>query len=150
MPKSRFIIEYEARQADDKKLPRLHWQPVSLYIVPKRLPRAVILAENPRFYSHSSFTCTAFREAMDYNFEKGRLARNANTISQQTVKNLFLSSSRNPLRKWHELVLTWGMEQRLKKQRILELYLNVAGVRSAASTVCRRQLGATTVWTWNA
>lgn len=155
VPKSRFIAEYEARQMDDskdggsraasgtaagdKKLPRLRWQPVSLAVMPKHLARAVILAEDSRFYGHGGFDLQAFREAMDYNFEKGRLARGASTISQQTVKNLFLSGSRNPLRKWHELVLTWGMEQRLKKQRILELYLNVAefgrgiyGVQAAA------------------
>jgi monofunctional biosynthetic peptidoglycan transglycosylase len=139
VPKSRFIRDYEARAAQDKKLPRLRWQPVALSAMPKHLTRAVILAEDGRFYGHSGFDLQAFREAMDYNFEKGRLARGASTISQQTVKNLFLSSSRNPLRKWHELVLTWGMEQQLKKRRILEIYLNVAefgrgiyGVQAAA------------------
>ena len=45
---------------------------------------------------------------------------------QQTVTNLFLISSRNPLRKWHELVLTIGMERYLSKKSILELYLNLA------------------------
>src|SRR3989344_28631 len=139
LPKSPFIVECEARQADDKNLPRLRWQPVSLSVMPKHLPRAVILAEDGRFYGHSGLDLQAFREAMDYNCEKGRLARGASTISQQTVKNLFLSGSRNPLRKWHELVLTWGMEQRLKKRRILEIYLNIAefgrgiyGVQAAA------------------
>ncbi len=139
VPKSRFIRDYEARAAADKKLPRLRWQPVPLAAVPKHLARAVILAEDGRFYGHNGFDLEAFREAMDYNFEKGRLARGASTISQQTVKNLFLSSSRNPLRKWHELVLTWGMERQLKKRRILEIYLNVAefgrglyGVQAAA------------------
>lgn len=139
VPKSRFIRDYEARAAEDKKLPRLRWQPVPLSVMPKHLTRAVILAEDGRFYGHSGFDLQAFREAMDYNFEKGRLARGASTISQQTVKNLFLSSSRNPLRKWHELVLTWGMEQHLKKHRILEIYLNIAefgrgiyGVQAAA------------------
>ena len=139
VPKSRFIQDYERRAADDRNLPRLHWQPVPLSAMPKHLARAVILAEDGRFYGHSGFDLQAFREAMDYNFEKGRLARGASTISQQTVKNLFLSSARNPLRKWHELVLTWGMEQRLKKRRILEIYLNVAefgrgiyGVQAAA------------------
>lgn len=126
VPKSRFIAEYGARQAADKKLPPLRWQPVPLSTMPKHLIRAVILAEDSRFYDHSGFDLQAFREAMDYNFEKGRLARGASTISQQTVKNLFLSGSRNPLRKWHELVLTWGMEQRLKKRRIIEIYLNIA------------------------
>src|SRR3989344_5263140 len=87
VPKSRFIVEYEARQADDKKLPRLRWQPVSLSVMPKHLPRAVILAEDGRFYGHSGFDLQAFREAMDYNFEKGRLARGARTSSQPTGKN---------------------------------------------------------------
>jgi monofunctional biosynthetic peptidoglycan transglycosylase len=141
VPKSRFMRDYEARAAGDKKLPRLHWQPVPLSVIPKHLTRAVILAEDGRFYGHSGFDLLAFREAMEYNFEKGRLARGASTISQQTAKNLFLSPSRNPLRKWHELVLTWGMEQHLKKQRILEIYLNVAefgrglyGVQAASQT----------------
>ena len=56
----------------------------------------------------------------------GRRMRGASTISMQTAKNLFLSSSRNPLRKRHELVLTLGMERNLPKRRILEYYLNVA------------------------
>ncbi len=63
---------------------------------------------------------------MEYNLSKQRMVYGASTISQQTVKNLFLSPSRDPLRKWHELVLTLGMERNLSKQRILEYYLNVA------------------------
>ena len=49
----------------------------------------------------------------------------ASTISQQTI-NLFLSLSRNPLRKWHEVLLTIGLESNIKKDRILDLYLNIA------------------------
>ena len=74
VPKSRFIQDYERRAADDRNLPRLHWQPVPLSAMPKHLARAVILAEDGRFYGHSGFDLQAFREAMDYNFEKGRLA----------------------------------------------------------------------------
>ena len=50
----------------------------------------------------------------------------ASTISQQTVKNMFLSLSRNPLRKWHELLMTLAMEKNLTKDRILDIYLNIA------------------------
>ena len=57
---------------------------------------------------------------------KKRLVLGGSTISQQTVKNLFLDASRNPLRKWHELVLTVGMERALSKRRIVEIYLNIA------------------------
>jgi monofunctional biosynthetic peptidoglycan transglycosylase len=126
VPKSNFIEEYEARRTEDRRLPRLRWSPVSLTNIPKTLVRAVILAEDARFYEHSGFDLIAFKEAMSYNLAEGRFALGASTISQQTVKNLFLTASRNPVRKWHELVLTWGMESNLNKRRILELYLNIA------------------------
>ena len=139
VPKSSFIQEYELKRAREKNVPPLNWRPTTLAVVPKHLTRAVILAEDGRFYKHSGFDMIAFKDAMQYNYEKGRLVLGASTISQQTVKNLFLSPSRNPVRKWHELVLTWGMEQNLNKRRILELYLNVAefgrgiyGVQAAA------------------
>lgn len=126
MPKSRFISEYEKLLRADRSLPRLRWQPVALTKIPKYIQRTVILAEDSRFYQHSGFDLIAFREAMHYNLSERRLAFGGSTISQQTAKNLFLSSSRNPLRKWHELILTWGMERSLTKDRILEIYLNVA------------------------
>ncbi|GAB4507340.1 MAG: hypothetical protein Tsb0026_02380 [Sulfuricaulis sp.] len=126
IPKSAFIREYEKQLAENKDWPRLRWQPVAFSHFPKPLLRAVILAEDSRFYEHSGFDLIAFKEAMDYNLDKGRFVFGASTISQQTVKNLFLTPSRNPLRKWHELILTWGMERQLSKRRILEIYLNVA------------------------
>ncbi|MCH7835009.1 MAG: monofunctional biosynthetic peptidoglycan transglycosylase, partial [Proteobacteria bacterium] len=87
---------------------------------------ALIVAEDARFYSHSGVDIDALKSAMEYNLSEKRLVLGASTISQQTVKNLFLNPSRNPLRKWHELVLTIGMERALSKKRILEIYLNVA------------------------
>lgn len=150
--KSNFIRDYEFKRAENKTLPQLRWRPVSLSTVPKYLVRAVIVAEDARFYEHSGFDLIAFKEAMNYNFAEGRLALGASTISQQTVKNLFLSRSRNPLRKWHELVLTWGMERNLKKRRILELYLNIAelgpgiyGVQAAAQAYFGTPVEALTV-----
>jgi monofunctional glycosyltransferase len=125
IPKTAFMREYESDNAHNGRLARIYWQPVPLSLVPKYMQRAVIVAEDSRFYEHSGFDLIAFKEAMDYNFSEGRLAIGASTISQQTVKNLFLSSSRTPLRKWHELILTWGMERQLKKSRILEIYLNI-------------------------
>jgi monofunctional biosynthetic peptidoglycan transglycosylase len=139
VPKSAFMRDYETLRAADKRLPPLRWQPVPFASIPKTVIRAVILAEDSRFYEHSGFDLIAFKEAMDYNWKERRLVLGASTISQQTVKNLFLSPSRNPLRKWHELVLTWGMEHHLTKRRILDLYLNIAqfgqgiyGVQAAA------------------
>lgn len=139
VPKSNFMREYEQRRAEERRLPPLKWHVVPLATIPRHVVRAVILAEDARFYQHSGFDLAAFKEAMNYNLAEGRVVLGASTISQQTVKNLFLSSARNPLRKWHELVLTWGMERQLSKRRILELYLNVAefgpgiyGVQAAA------------------
>jgi monofunctional biosynthetic peptidoglycan transglycosylase len=139
VPKSNFISDYEKTRVENKELPRLRWQPVPLSTIPKHVVRAVIVAEDSRFYEHSGFDLVAFKDAMHYNFAEGRFALGASTISQQTVKNLFLSASKNPLRKWHELILTWGMEQNLSKARILEIYLNDAefgtgifGVQAAA------------------
>ena len=141
VPKSNFIRDYESSRAADKALPPLHWRTVPFESIPKHVIRAVILAEDARFYEHSGFDLIAFKEAMNHNLAEGRFVLGASTISQQTVKNLFLSASRDPLRKWHELVLTWGMEGNLSKRRIMEIYLNVAefgpgiyGVQAAAQT----------------
>ena len=93
--------------------------------VPKVAINAVIVSEDGTFWSHSGFDWFEFRESMERNLMEGRAARGASTITQQLVKNLYLSSSKNPLRKLKEWVLTWYVERTLSKQRILELYLNV-------------------------
>lgn len=124
--KSRFIHNYEAQRKIDKSLPPLRWQPVPLSRIPKQVQRAVIVAEDARFYSHHGIDLIAFREAMSYNLQTRQLKYGASTISQQTVKNMFFSASRNPLRKWHELILTIGMEFNVSKKRILMTYLNIA------------------------
>ncbi|GMR03937.1 MAG: hypothetical protein BMS9Abin22_452 [Gammaproteobacteria bacterium] len=126
IPKSSFINEYKKQRLKNKDWSVLRWRPVPLAKIPRHLIRAVIVAEDSRFYEHSGFDLIAFKEAMNYNLEEGKFVLGASTISQQTVKNLFLSASRNPVRKWHELILTWGMEQNLSKRRILEIYLNIA------------------------
>ncbi len=139
VPKSRFIQIYEEQRGTHKGWPAPRWQPVPITSLPAAMLRAVIVAEDSRFYRHSGFDIAAIREAFDYNLDKGRIVRGASTISQQTAKNLFLTPSRNPIRKWHELVLTWALEQNLRKQRILEIYLNsvefgqgIYGVEAAA------------------
>jgi len=137
-PRSNFIVRYQSVRYR-KQWPRLQWRPVNMEAIPKHMQRAVVVAEDSRFHWHAGFDLIAFKEAMDHNMTEGRFAFGGSTISQQTVKNLFLSPSRNPMRKWHELIMTWGMEKNLSKERILELYLNVAefdrgvyGVEAAA------------------
>jgi monofunctional biosynthetic peptidoglycan transglycosylase len=62
---------------------------------------------------------------MEVNWERGEFARGASTITQQLAKNLYLSPTKNPLRKVRELLITRRLEVELTKQRILEIYLNV-------------------------
>jgi len=123
---SSFIRAYSAQKRADPSLPRLRWNPVTINQIPRHMIRALIVAEDSRFYFHSGIDTEALKDALEINLSKKRFAYGASTISQQTVKNMFLSPSRNPLRKWHELVLTLSMERNLSKRRILEMYLNVA------------------------
>jgi len=81
------------------------------------------------------------RNAIDEALEKKEAPRGASTITQQLAKNLWLSPSRNPLRKVKEAILTRQLEKTLGKKRILEIYLNVVqfgpgvfGVTQAART----------------
>lgn len=125
-PRSQFILAYELEQHSQDGWRRLHWRPVSMDEIPQCMIRAAIIAEDARFYSHNGVDIEALKAAMEYNLSEKKLVLGGSTISQQTVKNLFLNVSRNPLRKWHELVLTLGMERSLSKRRILDIYLNVA------------------------
>ena len=136
---SNFIRNYITEHYHHRDWPRLHWRPVSVNVIPKHMIRALIVAEDARFYSHSGIDTDALQEVMEYNLTKNRFVYGGSTISQQTIKNIFLSPSRNPFRKWHEFVLTMGMERNLTKQRILEQYLNIVefgrgiyGVNAAA------------------
>jgi monofunctional biosynthetic peptidoglycan transglycosylase len=88
--------------------------------------RAVLVAEDINFFSHGGFDWGQIKVAVDDALHDGDAARGASTITQQLVKNLWLSPSRNPLRKVKEAILTWQVERSLSKRRILEVYLNVA------------------------
>ena len=85
---------------------------------------AVIAAEDSRFYQHHGFDWEEVRNAIEEEQEDGRL-RGASTITQQLVKNLFLTTSRSFVRKGIEYALVPPAEFVLGKRRILELYLNV-------------------------
>lgn len=139
IPKSRFIQSYELRAARDKSLPPLKWQRTPGTSLPSHLRRAAVVGEDARFYTHSGVDTDALLDAIDKNISKGKWRHGASTISQQTVKNLYFSPERTLLRKWHELWLTLGMENALSKNRIMEIYLNIAefgegiyGVEAAA------------------
>ena len=90
-----------------------------------QLKRAVIAAEDSRFLAHEGFDWEGIEKAVEKNLKKGRIVAGGSTISQQLAKNLFLSASRNPLRKIQEAVITVMIEAFWSKRRILEVYLNV-------------------------
>lgn len=98
---------------------------VPLKDIPTDVIHAVIVAEDGTFWSNNGFDWYELKESVGRDFQEGRAVRGASTITQQLVKNLFLSPSKNPLRKMREWVLTWWMNRKLSKSRILELYLNV-------------------------
>jgi monofunctional biosynthetic peptidoglycan transglycosylase len=88
-------------------------------------PLAVVASEDQRFADHNGLDFRAIQKALDERDERGSL-RGASTLSQQTVKNLYLWPGRSFLRKGLEAWLTLVAEVCLPKQRILEIYLNVA------------------------
>src|SRR5205807_8862992 len=89
------------------------------------LKRAVLLAEDSAFWQHEGVDLEQLQESIGIDWTRGRFVRGASTITQQLAKNLYLSPSRNPLRKLRELIIARRLEAELKKARILELYLNV-------------------------
>jgi monofunctional biosynthetic peptidoglycan transglycosylase len=89
------------------------------------LKRAVIVAEDSAFWEHEGIDVEQIRKALEDALEKGDAPRGASTITQQLAKNLYLSPSRDPLRKLRELIITRRLEAALPKARILEIYLNV-------------------------
>jgi monofunctional biosynthetic peptidoglycan transglycosylase len=113
----------EAEQEGNPFRKTQRWLPLNK--ISRDAINAVIVAEDGTFWTHGGFDWFEFRESIERNVKEGRAARGASTITQQLVKNLYLSPSKNPLRKLKEWVLTWYMEQKLSKSRILELYLNV-------------------------
>jgi monofunctional glycosyltransferase len=105
------------------------------------LKRAVLVAEDDAFWQHEGVDLEQLQESLEADWARGRFVRGGSTITQQLAKNLYLSPSKNPLRKLRELFIARRLEAELKKARILELYLNVIewgdgvyGVDAAART----------------
>lgn len=90
------------------------------------LRQAVLMAEDDRFFAHRGVDWVELKKAMRYNLKNKRMARGASTISQQVARNLFLSPSRRPARKLKEILIARHLERSLGKDRILEIYLNIA------------------------
>lgn len=89
------------------------------------LPRAVVAAEDARFYQHNGFDWEQMRKARERARVEGTAMRGASTLTHQLIKNLFFTAHRNPVRKLYEWGLTFPAEWILGKDRIVLLYVNV-------------------------
>ena len=102
---------------------RMRW--VDLDDLPRHVHRAVVAAEDARFYQHHGFDFTELRHAREAAERAGLPPRGASTLTQQLVKNLYFTTHRSWVRKGLELTITPLAELVLGKRRILELYVNV-------------------------
>jgi len=122
-PATTALMEQRAKENHRKVQPLRTW--VSFNNVSPHLRNAVLIAEDSAFFQHSGYDLEQMKESAQRNWRERRFARGASTITQQLAKNLYLSTSRNPLRKIREFFIAQEMERRLSKQRIFEIYLNV-------------------------
>ena len=102
-----------------------HYDPVSRDALSTHLRHAAVAAEDARFYAHGGIDWQAIEQAIEDNRKRGRTWRGGSTITQQLVKNLFMTTHSSYARKALEVPLTVLAEWLLSKERILDLYLNV-------------------------
>lgn len=120
-----FIQRYRAQRRAAGQSDRVEWRWVPDEALSPHLKRAAVSAEDMEFFSHDGFSTSEIKVALREALETKEAPRGASTITQQLAKNLWLSPSRNPIRKFKEVLLTRQLERNLAKRRILEIYLNV-------------------------
>jgi len=132
----------EAANPKARKVIILHKAPesyVPLQDITYEMIHALIVSEDMKFYTHPGVDYEQISHAFD-SYRRGRPLRGASTITQQLVKNVFLSSERNYVRKVREFLIALYLDYRLPKNKILELYLNAVefgpniwGIKAAAN-----------------
>jgi monofunctional glycosyltransferase len=126
-PRTTALMSLRDRQASDRgkrHVPVHTWVPLDR--ISPALQKAVLAAEDDGFYRHGGVEWRLMKDALLHDLRERRWSRGASTITQQLAKNLYLSPSKNPLRKAREILLAFRLERALTKNRIFELYLNVA------------------------
>jgi monofunctional glycosyltransferase len=125
-PVTSAFMELRAREARASgHEPRSVRRWVAYRNISAELKRAVLVAEDSAFWQHEGIDLDQLQESLELDWAQGKLLRGGSTITQQLAKNLYLSPSKNPLRKLREWIIARRLEAELKKSRILELYLNV-------------------------
>lgn len=122
-------------------------RPVKLAEVPQFLRQAVLAVEDHRFYKHKGINLGRIFKAAWHDLLHGNMEQGGSTITQQLVKNVYLSHERTFSRKFLELLFSIKLEFKLSKDEIFELYLNkiyfghgAYGVKVAAETYFQREL----------
>jgi monofunctional biosynthetic peptidoglycan transglycosylase len=135
-PATSAFIEAERSENPDLVI-RYTWIPLDS--IPRTVKQLALVAEDAKFYTHQGFDLEQIEYALVANHQAGRKMRGASTITQQTAKNLYLGGEKELSRKVREAALALLLEQTLTKDRILEIYLNIAqfgpgvfGVREGA------------------
>ena len=112
---------------------------VKLNLIPAYVRALTYMTEEGGFYRSSGFSLSLIKRAVRLNLDRERYAYGGSTLSQQLVKNLFMTRQKTLSRKLEEAFIVWKMEEVLTKDRILELYLNsieygpdLYGIRRAA------------------
>lgn len=143
-PTTSFMVQRQVAAAGaGLDRPWIHHRWVDWAEIPPVVPLAVVAAEDQRFPEHAGFDLDAIRKALEERRSRGRV-RGASTISQQVAKNLFLWPGHSWVRKGLEVWFTTLIELTWPKQRVLEVYVNVAqfgdrvfGVGAAADRLLR-------------
>lgn len=145
-PSSAFIMQKRVENRFFKEKPApVHYRWVSRKTIPPLMGLAVITAEDQKFPVHNGFDFESISDALEKN-KKSRRVRGASTITQQMAKNLFLWSDKSYIRKALEAWYTVLIELLWPKQRILEVYLNIAefgdgvyGVAAASKILLKKE-----------
>jgi monofunctional biosynthetic peptidoglycan transglycosylase len=124
--KTSFMKYREEEWKQQGKKYRIQQKRAPLSRISPYLVKAALIGEDDKFWSHEGFDYEAIQKALEKDIKAKKFKLGGSTISQQLAKNLYLSPSKNPVRKIREAIITWRMERVLSKKRILELYLNVA------------------------
>ena len=127
--------EYKSR---NMRVPRQQiW--VAYDAVSEHVKKAVLVSEDAAFFSHKGVDLDELKAALKRDWETLSFTRGGSTITMQLAKNLYLTPSKNPLRKIKEIIIAHQLERMLSKKRIFEIYLNVVewgpniyGVEAAA------------------
>jgi len=123
-PRVTFDLKTETSSIEIVKKRPVGW--VSLGEVSPIASAAIVLSEDWAFWQHNGFDWDQVIDAFQTNLKKGKFARGGSTITQQVIKNVYLSNEKTLIRKAKEAILTMRIERLLSKKRILEIYLNIA------------------------